>query len=63
MIQHPDFLTTDWDAEAHEHCRCGARLLPMLAPWPGKLCAACGHIDHQCPCRDRCCESCGWGPS
>ena len=63
MISDPVLDRDAWDTEAHEHCRCGARLLPMQASWRGPICAACGHIVMDCRCRDGCCESCGWGPS
>jgi hypothetical protein len=63
MISDPTVDRDAWEMDDHEHCRCGARLLPVPPPWPGKLCAGCGHIHDDCPCRDGCCESCGWGPT
>lgn len=63
MTEHPVLDRDTWDAEAHTHCRCGSRMLPMTMPWQGPLCAGCGHTAVACRCRDTCCESCGWGPT
>jgi hypothetical protein len=64
MIEHPSIVPDDvWERAPHEHCRCGSRLLPMEEPWEGPLCLACGHDPGACSCRDRTCESCGWGPT
>jgi hypothetical protein len=53
----------------HEHCRCGSRVtrdcIDLTAAWvtPQPICLACRYHADRCQCRDRCCESCGWGPS
>lgn len=63
MISDPTVDRDAWEQAEHAHCQCGARLLPMLPPWQGSLCATCGQNPDGCACRDRCCESCGWCPT
>ena len=52
-----------WDAAAHDHCRCGARLLLIETPWNERLCLECGLGEPFCRCLAGVCESCGWGPT
>lgn len=63
MISHPALGRDAWDTADHEHCRCGARILPIETPWNERLCLECGLGEPFCRCPAGCCESCGLGPT